>query len=86
MADFIHQDDLSVPPLSDVERAWIKKLDLLFKKMPPRLKLLESGDSVKVIDGYASSGADLHDGKARDAGIVLADLDHATMRVTGASA
>lgn len=67
------------------ELAWVADLERVFKAMPRRLKLVECADSVFVVDRAASHEVDLHDGKARANGVILIDVAHSVMVVTGVS-
>lgn len=84
--NIVDPSELSVPRMTRDEIAWCRKAARLFAEMPPRLKLLEAADSVMVIDGIAGRDVDLHDGFARENGVVLADLNSALFKITGVSA
>jgi len=54
--------------------------------MPARLLLVEGGDAVFIVDRAAAMAVDdLSDGKALRAGVVLADVNEATLKITGVS-
>ena len=85
MAVIIDDEDRKVDKMSDDELAWCRKADRLFAKMPSRLKLVECGDSVMVIDGPRGRDVELHDGNATRNGVVLAWLTCARFKITGVS-
>lgn len=72
-----------VAPLTMVERAWVRKFASVMADMPTRLLLIESGDSVMVVDRPRSRDVALEDGKARRNGVVLADVRAARLKITG---
>lgn len=76
---------LGVAPLSEHERRWLADLEDVFRRMPRRLLLVESGDALFVVDRNAARSVDLYDGRARTNGVVLATVLHGTMKVTGVS-
>lgn len=83
---YTDEDDLQVAPLTDDERAWIEAAAKLFAKMPKRLKLMEGGDCVSVVDADGSTLSNCADGAARADGILLADLPSAMFKIFGVSA
>ena len=72
-------------PLSEEERAWVRAADRLFRRMPPRLLLVESADGVLVVDRILAADVEMCDGGAGRAGIVLATIPHASFKITGVS-
>ncbi len=58
-----------VLPLTDAERKWIAKLESVLKAQPERLLLVESGDSIMVVDREAAAHVDLWDGRAEKNGV-----------------
>ncbi len=82
---FTDKDKLSVEPLNVDERKWIEQAGKLFAAMPKRLKLMESGDTVSVVDANGAADSDCCDGAAEQDGIVLADIPSATLKVFGVS-
>jgi len=69
------EDEISVPALTAIEIAWIKRLHNLLGKCPERLELMTKGDTgISIIDGNRASESELADGAAREDGIVLADI------------
>lgn len=77
-----------VAPLTDNERAWVRSLERVFKAMPRRLLMIESGDSITVVDRAAAQGergVDLEDGRADKNGVALCDVRHGYGVLTGVS-
>jgi hypothetical protein len=54
-------------------------------QMPRRLLLIESADTLEVVDAAAARSTELYDGRAGAAGIVLADIASGCMRITSTS-
>lgn len=80
------RDGLAVPPLTTAERRWVESLAAVLRRQPERLMLIEIGDALQVLDRDAARTIDLYDGRARQAGIVLADLGaDGSFKVTGVS-
>lgn len=71
--------------LTAIEKAWIASLSSLMRRMPSTLLLLECADCLMVVDKEASRSVDLEDGKARTAGVVLADIATAATKITSVS-
>jgi hypothetical protein len=77
---------LAIQPLTPEEQRWIKRLRAVFRDMPARLRLVESADAVFLVDKAAALAMDdISDDKARRAGIILAEVPEATLKVTGVS-
>lgn len=77
-----------VAPLTDAERAWVRSLERVFRSMPNRLLLIESADSISVVDRAAALGErspELHDGKADENGVALCNVRHSFGVLTGVS-
>ncbi len=67
------EDELSVPGLTAAEKKWIGSLQQVLEKCPKRLDLITIGDStLQVVDREGARESEIHDGRARKAGIVLA--------------
>ncbi len=82
------REDLTpgVEPLTDEERKWIASLERVLKAQPDRLRLVECGDIIFVVDRAASGfDVELQDGKARENGVWLADVRHSEHKLTGVS-
>ena len=73
-----------IEPLTRAERAWVRDLEKLLKRMPERLLIVECADSLMIVDRPHSS-VDLEDGKAGKNGVVLCHLDEGHGAVTGVS-
>ena len=73
-------------PLSTEEVRWLRRLRRVFRDMPARLKLVEAADSLYLVDRAASKSHELSDGGCSDPAVWLADVDEATMKITGVSA
>jgi hypothetical protein len=82
---YTDDDELSVPALNAEERKWIEKAAKLFAEMPARLKLMEAGDAVYVVDSDGAKRSECCDGAAKHDGIVLADIHSATLKIFGVS-
>lgn len=77
---------MAVQPLTPEEKRWVRRLRAVFRDMPARLLLVEGGDAVFIVDRAAAMAVDdLSDGKALRAGVVLADVNEATLKITGVS-
>jgi hypothetical protein len=75
MIGFTPEDELTVAPLSAIEKAWIRKLEKLLVECPDRLELMISGDpSVIVVDADGAKRSELCDGSATRDGVALAYL------------
>ncbi len=74
-----------VSPLTDEERRWLRRLESCLKDMPPRLLLVECANVLMLVDRAAAKNVSLEDGNARRNGVVLADVKHSAMKVTGVS-
>lgn len=75
MIDFTNEDNLTVAPLSNSEKAWIKRLQKVLSECPDRLELMISGDPyVTVIDADGARMSDLCDGAAHADGVALASI------------
>lgn len=67
--------DLSVAPLTDDERRWIRRLERVLMDAPARLEVVTIGDrSLRVVDRDGALRVDLHDGAAHANGVVLATV------------
>lgn len=74
-----------VKPLSPEELRWLRRLESVLRDMPDRLLIMECADALSLIDRAAAKTLEIEDGKARQAGIVLADIKHGFLKVTGVS-
>lgn len=64
--------------LSKAEKAWVAQLEACLQACPDRLALVTIGDSsLQVIDEHVRHlhDLDIHDGRARRNGLVLADIE-----------
>lgn len=65
----------TVHPLRPEEKRALRRLEAALENMPRNMILVTSGDaSLQVLDKEHAALVDLHDGKAREAGVVLADI------------
>ena len=74
--DFIHEDDLSVPPLTAAEKSWLRRLQRTFDACPSaRLEFVTIGDaSLSVVDREGARRSEMCDGDCDVDKIVLARL------------
>jgi hypothetical protein len=72
-----------IKPLDADEKRWLKRLESVLRDMPERLYLIECGDALMLVDREAARHVDLYDGLARTNGVVLADVQHGSFKVTG---
>ena len=72
-------------PLTPDERRWLRRFERVLKDMPERVKLVESGHFLVLVDRAAASQHELHDGKSSGAAVWLADVKHSLFKVTGVS-
>ncbi|GBG14805.1 patatin [Novimethylophilus kurashikiensis] len=73
-------------PLSPEELAWATKLDKLLGQMPPRIKLIEIDDRLKIVDKALAECAGLSGGgygQIVKAGAELADLTNGMFQISG---
>ncbi len=75
----------TVRPLTDDEKRAIRRLENALLNMPRNMLLVTGGDAgLQVLDADHARQIDIHDGKAREAGIVLADV-RSGCRIAGVS-
>ena len=66
---------VKVKPLTKAERRWVDDLQAVLARCPKRLELVTIGDpSLRVIDGIASRGLELHDRWIAEQGLELARI------------
>lgn len=64
-----------VKPLSKREATWVNELQSVLARCPKRLELVTIGNpSLRIIDGVAGFGLDLHNNLAESQGLVLARI------------
>lgn len=70
---FTDESELSIPPLSDIEKKWINELQKTLSRCPHRLELVTGGDPrLLVVDRNGAKQSEICDGAAERDGIVLA--------------
>ena len=74
-----------VEPISEEERRWLARLERVLKDQPRRLMLVESADSIQIVDRDAAAGVALEDGNAQRNGVWLANVRHSGFKLTGVS-
>jgi hypothetical protein len=74
-----------VEPLNVEERAWLDEFAAAMERMPARLVVFETAGSVYIADRRAAREAELEDGKAREAGVLLASVDVAACDIVSAA-
>lgn len=72
-------------PLSAAEQRWVKRLRRVFRDMPERLKLVEAGDSLHVVDYSVARDLPMYDANLTDERFYLCVIPEAFMKVTGVS-
>jgi hypothetical protein len=67
---------MNVKPLTQKEKAWIKRAQLLFSEAPERFDFMTIGDcNFDVIDSEGAKVSELADGQAHRDGIVFAQVN-----------
>ncbi len=66
---------MEIKPLTQTEKAWLKKAQKLFREAPDRFDFLTTGDAcLSVIDKEGAITSELCDGAAEEDGIVLGTI------------
>lgn len=67
---------MKVPPLTEAELKWVKRLERTLLAAPPRLELVTIGDPhLQVVDREGARRSEITDGAAERDGIVLAEVN-----------
>jgi hypothetical protein len=73
---FYDEDEITVLPLDENEKVWIRRLQKTLAACPSRLELVTIGDaSVHVVDREGALRSEICDGACERDGISLAHID-----------